>query len=60
MKKCPSDPQIAISEQESIKNAMTFNEDEKCFKTTFFRSTVCVLRISEIRQPLFEQRQIKE
>ena len=31
MKKCPSDPQIAISEQESIKNAMTFNEKEKCF-----------------------------
>ena len=31
MKKCPSDPQIAISEQESIKNDMTFNEKEKCF-----------------------------
>ena len=31
MKKCPSDPQIAISEQEAIKNAMIFNEKERCF-----------------------------
>ena len=31
MKKNPSDPRIAISEQESIKNSMVFNEKEKCF-----------------------------
>ena len=31
MKKNPTDPQIAISEQESIKNSMVFNETEKCF-----------------------------
>ena len=45
MKKCPSDPQIAISEQESIKNAMTFNEKEKCFYSRMpWKSSPSLLR----------------
>ena len=31
MKKTPNDPQIAISEQESIRNGMIFNEKVKRF-----------------------------